>query len=158
MGIEVEEKPVELEELEEILHDRGWVPLAEYELSPEGLRQLWVGQTVGDFTLSGLTVYAQYGGAKVTQVPVGASFEIHADYQIQNVAAGLTFWTTCMTVWNVTDNVAVEADTAGQHLGSNLRSEADAINATGPSKATTYRIRIWANQAANAGAPDKSQW
>lgn len=137
---------------------RGFVPIAEFELGPRGLRKRWVAQTVGAFTITDLTVYAQYGGSQVTQVPPGASFEIHANYKISNSAAGLTYWSTSMTVYNVTDSVAVGSDNFGQHYGTGVKTASDAINSTGPSKTTTYRIRIFANQAANAGAPPTSQW
>jgi len=151
------------------LLDRGRVPegfvqIAEYEMSLRGLRKLWVAQTVGDFTITNLVVYAVYGGSQVTQVPPGASFEVHADYNIRNATAGtLDYWTTCMTVWDVTKSRPETSagpgyDTYGQHRGSGTLSASDAINAYGPTASTNYRIRIFANQAANAGAPPTSQW
>jgi len=118
------------------------------------------GQRVGDFEISGLIVYAQYGGNKVTKVPAGAVFEIHADYYVRNYNPSILYpiWSTSMTVWNVTDNKAVGSDNYGAHTGGGLKDAHDAINAVMPSKATTFRIKIHCNQATNAGAPPQSAW
>lgn len=120
--------------------------------------QVEIGAVVGDFEITNVDVYAVYGGSRVTQVPAGGNFEIHANYNIKNNAAGLTWWSTSMTVYNVTAGVPVASDNFGQHSGGTVRSAADAINAVMPSVNTTFRVKIWANQAANAGAPPQSDW
>jgi len=116
--------------------------------------------TVGDFSVTNLDVYAQYGANRVTKVPAGANFEIHADYNVKNAnPSTLTpLWSTSMTVWNVTDNKAVGSDNYGNHSGGGVKDAHDAINAVMPAKATTYRVKIHCNQAANAGAPPQSAW
>ena len=122
--------------------------------------------TVGDFSVTNLVVYAQYKGAKVTKVPAGAPFEIHATYNVQNAnPSTLTpIWSTSMTVWNVTDNkiagqtLDTSSDNYGYHSGGGVKSASDAINAVMPAKATTFRVKIHCNQATNAGAPPTSAW
>jgi hypothetical protein len=115
---------------------------------------------VGDFEITNLDVYAQYQGDRVDEVPEGAGFEIHADYLIKNNNPTTLFplWTTCMTVYNVTEGKREGYDTFGEHTGGGTKDAHDAINATGPSQATTYRVKIFANQKQGAGAPPNSQW
>lgn len=122
--------------------------------------QYQVDAVVGDFEITNLDVWAQYLDARVTEVPAGASFEIHADYLIRNLNPTLLFplWTTCMTVYNVTAGKKERYDTHGEHTGGGTKDAHDAINATGPSVATTYRVKIFANQKQGAGAPPDSQW
>lgn len=112
---------------------------------------------VGDFEITNLVVFAEYKGKRVTQVPLGANFEIHAEYNIVNYMAGFTWWTTCMTVFNVTDKLPVDADTYGIRLGAKASGK-DAINLVMPARTTMFRVIIWANQEAFAGAPPESQW
>lgn len=122
--------------------------------------------TVGDFSVTNLVVYAQYGGVKVTKVPAGANFEIHANYTVQNAnPSTLTpIWSTSMTVWNETDNkiagltLDTSSDNYGYHTGGGAKSASDAINAVMPAKATIFRVKIHCNQATNAGAPPTSAW
>lgn len=115
---------------------------------------------VGDFEITNLVVYAQYQGNKVTEVPAGANFEIHADYNVKNNNPSTLFplWTTCMTVYNVTAGETVGSDTYGEHVGGGTKDAHDAINTTMPDVATTYRVKIFANQKQGAGAPPTSQW
>lgn len=124
-----------------------------------------VGVRIGDFEITNIDVYAVYGGKRVTEVPAGASFEIHADYNIENFNPGALFaalWTTCMTVWDVTHNRSSDPppayDSFGMHTGGGLKSAADAVNCYMPDEPTTYRVKFFANQQANAGAPPKTEW
>jgi len=52
------------------------------------LDQVILKAVVGDFEITNREVYAWYGGKKVTKVPGGASFEIHAEYNIENFNPG----------------------------------------------------------------------
>lgn len=116
---------------------------------------------VGDFEITDIDVHAQYGGRIVTEVPAGASFEIHLKYNIRNFSPGTlaaAYWSTCMTVWDVTRNRAVGYDAFGLHYGGGVLSAEDAVNVVMPATATTFRVKIFANQAANAGAPPESEW
>lgn len=120
---------------------------------------------IGDFEITNLEVYAWYGGEKVTKVPGGASFEIHAEYNIENFNPGLLFaalWTTTFTVWDVTHGAPSNPPPAyrsfGAHSGGGLLTAHDAVNCIMPDEPTTYRMKIFANQAAYAGAPPTTEW
>ena len=114
--------------------------------------------TVGDFSVTSLDVYAWYSGGRVTKVPAGATFKLHADYYVANSNAGITAWSTAMSIWNVTDNIKESCDTHGAHTGGGSRWQQDAKNVVMPDKATTYRIKIHCNQKALAGEPPTDKW
>jgi hypothetical protein len=115
--------------------------------------------TNGAFEIRNARAFFQQGGQEVTELQPDQDFEIHCDYEIRNSQGGATWWSTAMTVFNVTDNVAEGVDEYGQHLGSSWKSAADAININnGISKNVNYRVSIFANQAANAGSPPTSEW
>ena len=115
---------------------------------------------VGDFEVINLDVWAQYKGDRVTKVPAGADFEIHADYQIENhdPSTFTPIWSTSMTVYDETGGEAVDSDNYGAHYGGGLKNAHDAINAVMPDRPTTYRVKIICNQATNAGTPPLSLW
>ncbi|MBU0778166.1 hypothetical protein KKF82_07900 [Patescibacteria group bacterium] len=120
-----------------------------------------VAARVDDFEVTGLRIYAVVDGDEVTEVPGGANFEIQARYEIRNYAAGITWWTSCMTAYDVTHDRPVEPkgyDATGTHLGGGPDAQVDAINATMPDGPTTFRVKIHANQKANAGAPPEEDW
>lgn len=127
---------------------------------PVGL-EVVIGARIGDFEITNLVIYAWYGGQMVTEVPAGASFEIHAEYNIENLNPGwglAALWTTAMTVWDVTHASPVGYDSFGGHSGGGLLTAHDAVNVVMPSEPTTFRVKISANQAAWAGAPPTSEW
>ena len=137
------------------------VSLKGIPVSFEGL----VGARIGDFEITNLEIYAWYGGEKVTEVPAGASFEINAEYNIENFNPGLllaALWTTTMTVWDVThsrvSNPLPAYRSFGAHSGGGLLAALDSVNCIMPDEPTTYRVKIHANQAAYAGAPPTSEW
>lgn len=116
----------------------------------------------GDFQISDLDVFAVHGGEeRVTDVPAGASFEIHAHYNLKNFNPGITYWTTCMTVWNATENKVSYPppgyDTFGYHRGGEINGR-DSVNCIMPDAPTHYIVTIFASQYANAGAPPESEW
>lgn len=113
---------------------------------------------VGDFEITGVDVYAQYGGQRVTSVPPGASFEIHVDYMIKNSRAGLTGWSTAMTVYSNSQLENVGVDMFGDHYGSGLNDAHDAINAVKPDGTTYYLVQIFASQLLGAGTPPDYMW
>jgi len=116
---------------------------------------------IGDFEITNLRVYAVYGAKEVTEVPPGGEFEIHAEYNIENLNPGTGLaaaWTTTMTVWDVTHARAIGADSFGMHSGAGLLTAHDAVNVEMPSEPTTFRVKIFANQKANAGAPPTAEW
>ena len=115
---------------------------------------------VGDFEVTGLDVYAQYQADRVTKVPAGANFEIHANYTIENHnPSTLTpIWSTSMTVYDETGNEPVGSDNYGYHTGGGAKSGRDAINLVMPDRPTTFRVRIICNQKTNAGTPALSLW
>ncbi|MBA7499311.1 hypothetical protein ES704_02051 [subsurface metagenome] len=119
-----------------------------------------VAARVGDFDVTGLRVYAVHNNIEVTEVPAGASFEVHAEYTIRNYNPGLTWWTTCMSVYDVTHNRPVGHDSFGAHIGGGPLSAHDAANIVGgmPDEPTTFRVRIHANQKSHFGCPPESEW
>lgn len=120
-----------------------------------------VGVRIGDFEITNIVMYAVYGGEVVTEVPAGAGFEIHAEYNVENFNPGwglAALWTTAMTVKDVTHNISVGYDSFGAHSGAGLLTAHDAVNVVMPSEATAFRVKIHANQAAYAGAPADSEW
>ncbi|MBA7705421.1 hypothetical protein ES703_114250 [subsurface metagenome] len=136
--------------------------LKEYAVN---LDQVIIAARIGDFEVTNLEVYAWYGGEKVTKVPGGASFEIHAEYNIENFNPGLllaALWTTTFTVWDVTHNKIPEGsvgyDSFGAHSGGGLLTAHDAVNCIMPNEPTSYRVKLFANQAAYAGAPPTTEW
>ena len=120
-----------------------------------------VGVRIGDFEITNLRVYALYGAEEVTEVPEGAGFEIHAEYNIENFNPGLllaAWWTTAMTVYDVTHTSPVGYDSFGEHSGGGLLTAHDAVNVVMPGEPTTFRVKISANQKAHAGAPPTAEW
>lgn len=116
----------------------------------------------GGFETRNIKLYALYGGVPVTEIPVGQSFEVHLEYEIINPNGGATWWSTSFTVWDVTHNKvpqgSVGYDNFGQHLGTSWKVAHDAINAVMEANNTSYRVKLWANQIANAGNPPTSEW
>ena len=110
-----------------------------------------------DFSISGLRVYALYGSQEDVPVPAGKGFEIHAEYTIINAQPGLTAWTTCMTVWDVTHNKAVGSDPNWVHYGAGGLAK-DAVNVVMPADGAKYRVKIWATQSSTTTSPPQSSW
>lgn len=117
-----------------------------------------VAARIDDFDITNLRVYAIHENVEVTSIPAGASFEIHAEYRITNYRAGLTYWTTCMSVFDVTHNSPIGGDSFGMHLGGGPLSAHDAVNVIMPDEPTTFRVKIHANQIAFGGCPPESEW
>jgi hypothetical protein len=116
---------------------------------------------VGDFEITDVDIFALYGSSRVTAVPAGSRFEIHAKYKIQNGSPGALlggYWTTCMTVWDVTRGKAVGYDIWGSHYGGGVLTAEDAVNVVMPASATTFRVKIFANQLWDAPVPPESTW
>ncbi len=116
---------------------------------------------VGDFEITNIDIFALSDSVRVTAVPAGKGFEIHAKYKIQNLNPGVLltgYWSTCMTVWDVTRSKAVGYDAFGTHYGGSILTAEDAVNVVMPASATTFRVKIFAEQLANAGAPPQSSW
>uniref|UniRef100_A0A6M3M7X3 Uncharacterized protein n=1 Tax=viral metagenome TaxID=1070528 RepID=A0A6M3M7X3_9ZZZZ len=116
--------------------------------------------TVGDFKVTSLDVWAQYGGDRVNKVPEGANFEIHADYVVENLnpSTFTPIWSSSMTVYDETGGERVDSDNYGYHTGGGAKNAHDAINAVMPNRNTTYRVKIMCNQKTNAGTPPSSLW
>ncbi len=139
--------------------------MGEREEFAVNLDQVVIAAKIGDFEITNLEVYAWYGGEKVTKVPGGASFEIHAEYNIENFNPGgglAAMWTTTLTVWDVThgapSNPLPAYDSFGSHSGGGLLTAHDAVNCFMPDEPTSYRVKLFANQAAWAGAPPTTEW
>lgn len=117
-----------------------------------------IGVLVDGFEIKEVALWAQYGGRHVTEVPAGSTFEIHIAYDIRNTLAGITYWSISMTVYNVTDAVAVNNKNRGNVLGSYWRRYDDAVNVKMPSHNTSFQVKIFCNQAAFAGTPPEEMW
>jgi len=121
--------------------------------------QSGIGGTIGDFYIDNVEVYAWYQNRKVTEVPAGQSFEIHAEYDIANLNAGLTLWSTCMTIYNVTKGESVGSDLYRNHSGKGLLTAHDAVNVRMPDEATTFRVKLFANQGSlGVDPPPEREW
>jgi len=116
--------------------------------------------TVGDFEVTNLDVWAQYKSERVTKVPAGANFEIHADYVVENHNPSILtpIWSSSMTVYDETGGIQVGSDNYGYHTGGGAKTAHDAINAVMPNRNTTYRVKIMCNQKTNAGTPPSNLW
>jgi len=115
---------------------------------------------VGDFEIKDVDLYAVYGAERATDIPLGASFEIHADYMIVNRAAGfLDLWSTSMTVRDSLGNY-IGSDDFGDHRGGSWLDAHDAINAVFPADrlGMAYTVKIFANQEHGAGSPPQDIW
>lgn len=115
---------------------------------------------VGDFEVTGMDLYAQYGADRVIKVPAGANFEIHANYTIENhnPSTFTPIWSSSMTVYDETGGEPVDCDNFGYHYGGGAKSGRDAINLVMPDRPTTFRVKIICNQATNAGTPPANLW
>ncbi len=114
---------------------------------------------VGDFEITDVDIYAQLGNQRVTEIPIGEQFEIHADYFITNKKSGLAFtWSTSMTVWDLRGEKPIGSDNFGLHPGGGRKDAHDAINLIMEHEMALYRVKIWANQAQGAGAPPENSW
>jgi len=109
---------------------------------------------VGDFEITNVDVYAQYGGQRVTSVPVGGSFEIHADYMIKNLNPSFwsQFWSTAMTVYEPVSGL-IDADLFGDHYGGAWEDAHDAVNVVMTPESVNFFVQIFANQQHGAGRP-----
>lgn len=126
-----------------------------------------IGQVVGDFEIANVNVYAVYGAERVVDIPIGASFEIHAEYWIINYATTLLdpLYSTSMTVWDLRAEkagagVSPYSDNFGDHIGYPVAwlNAHDALNAIMEHEQAMYRVKIWANHAHGAGAPPEERW
>lgn len=113
---------------------------------------------MSDFTISGLSVKAQCGSnTDAHECPTGQSFEIHATGTVVNTNPGLTDWTTCMTVYDITHGKAIgfKNDSLGHGTSDKFSL---AINLVMPATDTRYRVKIFATQHKTLTSPDQSRW
>ena len=114
---------------------------------------------IGGFIIKDPTMYAWYRGEAVTEVPAGASFEIHCEYTIQNTQAGFSvLWSTCMTVYDVTHSKPIGSDIFNMHSGGGVKSAHDAVNVKMPDEPTTFRVKIFGYNEQISTPPPVTEW
>jgi len=113
---------------------------------------------MGDFSVSGLKVTAVYGSnTDAKEIPPGKSFEIQARGKVINLKPGITTWTICMTIYDITQGKAVSYKNDSAAYGSS-DNFALACNMVMPANAVRYRVKIFATQHTTSTSPDKSRW
>ena len=113
---------------------------------------------MADFSLTNLEVFALYGSVKApAEIPAGKGFEIHATGLVINANPGITAWTICMTIWNITQNKGESYKNDSAAFGSS-DSFSLARNLVMPATDVRYRVKIFATQNMTSTAPAQSRW
>lgn len=123
--------------------------IAMRKVSLEGIGSL----VPGDSTID--DVWIEYGGLRVTEVPAGEKFDIHASYRAINVAGGQ--WKATVTVKG--DGIQNYEDTC--HFGIE-KSHSPKLDKMGdnimPDSDITLRFKLWLHDDCAQDYPPVETW